>query len=340
MRKLTYIYILLTIAIVALLVLNVVCGAVSIPLEEIIAVVKGNGDVDPMTSSIILDSRLPQSITAALSGAALAASGIVLQTLFRNPLASPSILGISSGAGLGVAVVIMAMGGRVGSLAFSGSLTVVAGAFLGAMVVLLLLLLFTTFIEGTVMLLVVGLMMSYITTSVSSLLSFYSSSDNVMSYVVWGMGDFTGVTNESLGVFSLLIFIGLLLSILMIKPLNAMLIGDRYSTNLGVDIRITRFGVLTIAGILTAIVTAYCGPVGFIGMATPHLARMVVGTTDHRELLPTTILMGSVIALCCNLLSTSIMGGKIIPLNVITPLMGAPVIIYIITRKNRMSYFS
>lgn len=339
MRKIGYIYLLLVIAIVVLFILNITCGAVSIPLNEIIDIIRGY-DSDPMTQTIILESRLPQAATATLSGAALAASGLVLQTLFRNPLASPSILGISSGSGLGVAIVIMALGGRVGSLALSGSLAVVAGAFVGAMVVLLLLLLFTTFIEGSVMLLVVGLMMSYITSSVSSLLSFYSSSDNVMSYVVWGMGNFTGVTSDTLPIFSVLIVMAIAISILMIKPLNAMLIGDRYSSNLGVNIRATRFGVLTTAGILTAIVTAYCGPIGFIGMATPHLSRMTIGTTDHRRLLPVTILMGSVISLCCNLLSTSLLGGKIIPLNVITPLMGAPVIIYIITRKNRMSYFS
>ncbi len=339
MSRISITYWLLSLGVVLLLGLSVAWGAVDIPLEKVISILMGDNQ-DSILHSIIFDSRIPQSIAALLCGAALAVSGLILQTLFRNPLASPSILGISSGASLGSALVIMALGGRVGSLALGGSFAVVFGAFVGAMAVLVLLLMFTTLVRGTVMLLVVGLMIGYLASSVSSLLSYYSSSDSVVSYVVWGMGDFTGVTLDSLPFFSLFLIIGIVASIAMIKPLNALLIGDRYSSNLGLNIVLVRFVVLLTAGLLTAVVTAFCGPIAFIGMATPHIARMILKTTDHRRLLPVTLLMGSAIALVCNIISSSLLNGKIIPLNVITPLMGAPVVIYIIVGRNKMQYFS
>ena len=268
--------------------------------------------------------------------------GLMLQTAFNNPLAGPSILGINSGASLGVALVMLAGGGSIatGLFSLSGFLAVMLGAFIGSMAVMGLILFFSTLIKSNIMLLITGIMIGYITSSAISLLNFFATAEGVHSYMIWGMGNFGGVSLQQLPYFSALCLAGLLLSILLIKPLNALLLGTRYAENLGVNIRRTRNLLLIATGLLTAVTTAFCGPVAFIGLAVPHISRLMLGTSNHNSLLPVTMLTGAAVALLCNLICTLPGEGGIIPLNAVTPVLGAPVIIYVIVNQRRIQYFN
>jgi len=337
-----YLTILIT-GIIILLLANLFLGAVSIPFSEIINILSGNGATKKTWEHIILEVRLPQSITALLTGGALSVSGLLLQTAFRNPLADPGILGISAGASLGVAIVILLFGGVIGSAAsfdLSNSMAIVLGAFLGATIILAIIIGFASIVQNNIMLLIIGIMVGYLTSSIISLLNYWGTSENVFSYVIWGMGDFSGVSLKQLPFYSIVVIIGILISIILIKPLNALLLGERYARNLGVNIRMVRFLLLLCAGLLTAITTAYCGPISFIGLAVPHIARLLLGTSNHKSLLPVTILTGAFIALLCNLISVIPGSAGTIPLNAITPIFGAPVIIYVIINQKRIQYFN
>jgi iron complex transport system permease protein len=282
-----------------------------------------------------MESRLPQAITGMLCGAALALSGLMLQTAFRNPLAGPSIFGINSGAGLGVALVMLLLGGSLsaGSVSISGFVAILVAAFIGAMAVMAIIFFFSTIVRNNVMLLIIGIMTGYISNAAISLLNFFATDEGVKSYMVWGMGSFGGVSMQMMPVFASITIAGLIGALLLIKPLNALLLGDRYAENLGVDIIRTRNWLLIVTGLLTAITTAFCGPVAFIGLAVPHIARLLLTTDNHRVLLPATILCGAVVALVCNLVCYLPGESGVIPLNAVTPLMGAPVIIYVIIKK-------
>jgi iron complex transport system permease protein len=261
----------------------------------------------------------------------------MLQTAFNNPLAGPDVLGINAGAGLGAAIVLLLFGGIMptGNLLLGGSLTLVAAAFVGALLVTLLILSFAARLRNHAMLLIIGMMVGYVVSSVVSLLNFFSTAEGIQSYMMWGMGNFGGVSRQSLPLFATLTLVGLTIAISLVKPLNALLLGERYAKNLGVDIRRTRTLLLFSTGLLVAVTTAYCGPINFIGLAVPHIARLLLGTGNHRSLMPTTMLCGSLIALLCNLISTLPGDNGLLPLNAITPIIGAPVIIYVIIRFKR-----
>ena len=323
----------LSLIIVMLFALNIFVGSVSIPAADILRILTGE-DIKPSWQYIILESRLPQAMTATLAGGALAVSGLMLQTAFRNPLAGPSVFGINSGAGLGVALVMLLLGGSIsaGSVSVSGFVAVLLAAFVGAMTVMAVIFFFSTLVRNNVMLLIIGIMIGYISNSAISLLNFFATDEGVKSYMVWGMGSFGGVSLKMMPVFSIVTLVGLLGSILLIKPLNALMLGDRYAENLGINIQHTRNWLLIITGLLTAIVTAFCGPVAFIGLAVPHMVRLLLHTDNHRSLLPATILMGSIVALVCSLLCVMPGESGVIPLNAVTPLIGAPVIIYVIAK--------
>ncbi|SFO93764.1 iron ABC transporter permease [Prevotella sp. tf2-5] len=325
----------LTLVIVVLFILNLMMGSVSIPVEDTIRILMGEGSVKPSWQYIILESRMPQALTAILCGGALAASGLMLQTAFRNPLAGPSIFGINSGAGLGVALVMLFLGGSIsaGSVSLSGFVAVLTAAFAGAMAVMTLIFFFSTIVRNHVMLLIIGIMIGYISNSAISLLNFFATDEGVRSYMVWGMGSFGGVSMRMMPVFASITLLGLLGCLLLIKPLNALMLGDRYAENLGVNIIRTRNWLLIVTGILTAVTTAFCGPIAFIGLAVPHITRLLLTTDNHRSLLPATILMGAVIALLCNLITVLPGETGVIPLNAVTPLIGAPVIIYVIIKR-------
>ena len=326
---------LLLVAVIGLVALNIFEGSIHIPAGDVLDILLGRGEgLKPSWRYIVLESRLPQAVTALCSGAALAVSGLLLQTAFRNPLADPSIFGISSGAGLGVALVMLLLGGSLslGSLQFTGFIAVIVAAFVGAMAVTAVILFFSTIVRSNVMLLIIGIMTGYLTSSAITLLNFFATDEGVKSYMVWGMGSFGGVTLSHLPLFVGVSMLGILGALLLIKPLNALMLGDRYAENLGISIRRTRHILLIVTGILTAITTAFCGPIAFIGLAVPHIARMLFPTDDHRTLLPATLLCGSAIALLCNFICFLPGEGGIIPLGAVTPLMGAPVIIYVIVK--------
>lgn len=331
--------IVLTLLVVVLLPLNLIFGSIDIPIHEVVNALTGAEVSKHTWATIIVEARLPMTLTAALAGAALAVSGLLLQTTFDNPLAGPSILGVSTGSSLGVAVVMLAMGGVV-SEAFSSYMSILLGAIVGAAVVMLILLFFSTIVKSTTMLLIIGIMVGYLTSSAISLLNFFSTQEGVHSFVIWGLGNFSGVTLDRLPLFATLILASLALSFMLVKPLNALLLGARYAENLGVSIKATRNKLLLLSGILTAIVTAFCGPIGFLGLVVPHIARLSLRSSNHTVLLPATALAGAVIALLCNLISVLPASWGVIPINAITPVIGVPIIIYIIINRKKILYFN
>ena len=317
-------------AVIILFFCNLFYGAISIPAQAVVDIFFGREVEKSVWANIVLQYRLPQAVTALLAGSALAVGGLMLQTLFRNPLAGPSVLGITNGANLGVAIVMLYAGGMSG---LSYHLSVVFSAFAGALAVLLLILYFSAKVKSNVLVLIIGIMIGYLASSGISILNAYASSDNVRAYVLWGMGNFSSVHGAQLPFYAISILLGLFFSVLLIKPLNALLLGENYAANLGVGITGNRIYILLITGLLTAVVTAFCGPVTFLGLATPHLARMTLGTSNQKVLLPATILLGAAIALLCNILTVVPFGKGLLPLNAVTPLLGAPVIVYVILRK-------
>ncbi len=338
MKKGTLWCLVLAVLTVILFVLNLVKGSIDIPLVDVVRIIMGDAEgVKPSWQYIVMESRLPQALTAMLCGAALAVSGLMLQTAFRNPLAGPSIFGINSGAGLGVALVMLLLGGSlsVGSLQLSGFVAVLLAAFIGAMAVMALIFFFSTLVRNNIMLLIIGIMIGYISNSAISLLNFFATDEGVKSYMVWGMGSFSGVSLSHMPVFAGVTALGLFGSLLLMKSLNALTLGDRYAENLGVNILRVRNWLLFVTGVLTAITTAFCGPVAFIGLAVPHIARLLLTTDNHRWLMPATMLCGAVVALLCNVICVLPGESGVIPLNAVTPIIGAPVIIYVIIRERR-----
>jgi len=325
----------LSFCICLLLMLNLLVGSVAIPTQDVLTILCGQDVGKPSWQFIILQSRLPQALTALLCGAALSTSGLLLQTSFQNPLAGPSIFGINSGAALGVALVMLLLGGSVSTALFSvgGAWAVLLAAFVGAMAVTGIIFMFAQWVKSSVMLLIIGMMIGYLASSAIALLNFFATQEGVKSFTMWGMGNFGGVSLSQLPMFTGAVMIGLVGPVLLIKPLNALLLGETYARNLGVNVRSVRSWLLVITGWLTAVTTAYCGPVAFIGLAVPHLARLVIGTDNHLQLLPITMAMGALIALLCQLVCVLPGSQGILPLNAVTPLIGAPVIIYIIWKR-------
>lgn len=317
---------------------NLLVGSVSIPASDVLRILMGEEAGKASWRFIIWQSRLPQALTALLCGASLAVCGLMLQTALKNPLAGPSILGIDAGASLGVALVMLAFGGSITTTAFSvsGFVSIMLGAFVGAMAIMALILFLSTMIRSSVMLLITGIMVGYIASSAISLLNFFATEEGVQSYLIWGLGNFGGVSMQQMPLFATVVLIGLFLSVLLIKPLNALLLGERYAENLGVNTWRVRNYLLVITGLLTAITTAFCGPIAFIGLAVPHVARLILGTENHNSLLPVTILTGSAVALLCNLICVLPGENGIIPLNAVTPIIGAPVIIYVILNTKKL----
>lgn len=326
------------IASVAMFVALLFFGTVDLPAQDVWRVLSGSAWDDPAASLIVVELRLPMACCAFLSGMALAVAGLLLQTTFNNPLAGPSILGVSTGASLGVAVMMLLLGGgaAVGVAHYAGALV---GAAVGAALMLTLLLLFSKFVKGNAMLLIVGILLGYLASSAISILNFYATEEGVHSFVIWGLGSFSGVTLGDLCVFGPLIIVGVLASFLMVKPLNALLLGCDYAQSMGVDLTATRNRLLLLSGLLTAVVTAFCGPIGFLGLVIPHVARLTLATSNHNRLLPATALWGGFSGLLCACLSIFAGNGGVLPVNAITPLLSVPIIMYVIINRDRLSYF-
>lgn len=326
----------LIIIIVLLFLFNLFIGTITIPFEDLLDIIFGN-NTDSTNSVIVLNYRLPQAITALFAGAALSVSGLLMQTLFKNPLADPSMLGVSSGAGLGVSIIVLLTGiiGEKALVSFGlwADLSVSIAAFVGASMVLLLLLLFSFKLKNMTSLIIIGLMISYLAGSITDIMKYFSMKEDIHAFVIWGLGSFSAVGSGKIWFFTISISIGLILSILLIKKLNIIILGDTYAENLGLNIKKNNIAIILISGFLTAIVTAYCGPISFLGLAVPHLTRFIFRTSDHRILLPTTMLMGMSVSLLCNIVARIPGFEGNLPINAVTAFIGAPVVIWVILRK-------
>lgn len=335
MSRRTVAWTVLTAASVLLVLLCLFTGSVDIPYGETFNILTGGTSSNAAWNHILIELRVPATVTAALTGAALGVAGLLLQTTFNNPLAGPSILGVSTGASLGVAVIMLALPRFTGS-----PVVAIAGAAAGAMAVMALLLGFSSLVRSAMMLLIVGIMISYLTSSIIALLNFYATQEGVHSFVIWGLGDFNGVGLRWLGLYSGLCLLLIAASFFLVKPLNALLLGERYAADVGTDVVRTRNFIFLISGLLIALTTAFCGPIGFIGLAIPHIARIIFRTSNHRTLLPAIIVTGAATGLLTLYLST--VGGTrgTIPINALTPVIGVPVVIYIILNRRKLSYFN
>ena len=312
------------VAIVVLAIVNLLIGSVRIPMGDVCNILIGNGH-NEIWQNIIWKSRLPQALTAIVAGAGLAVSGLQMQTVFRNPLAGPSVLGISNGSALGVAFVVL-LSGKIGGVALSrlgylGDAAMSVAAIVGALAVMILIVWISQKVKGNVTLLIIGVMIGYLANAIIGVLKFLSPEEDVKAFVVWGLGSFSRVSGDEMVLFVVLMCVLLPLSCLLVKSMNLLLLGDRYASNLGLNISRARLLVILSSGVLVAIVTAYCGPIMFIGLAVPHLARAIFKTSDHKILMPATMLCGAALALVCNLIAEGAL-----PVNSVTALVGAPVI--------------
>ena len=319
--------------------LNLVLGSVSIPLRAVWNILWGTGNESVIWQNIIWKSRVPQALTALVAGAGLSVSGLQMQTVFRNPLAGPSVLGISSGASMGVAFVVLLSGSLGGvalsKLGFMGEIALTIAAIAGSLSIMALIVFVSQKVRGNVTLLIIGVMIGYIANAVIGVLKFFSVEEDIRAYVIWGLGSFARVSGDQMTLFICIMVVSLPLSFLLVKTLNLLLLGDAYARNLGLNIKRARLLVITCSGVLVAIVTAYCGPIIFLGLAVPHLCRGMFRTSDHRILMPASLLAGASLALVCNLIARMPGFEGALPVNSVTALVGAPVVMSVLFNKRR-----
>jgi iron complex transport system permease protein len=341
-----FIFTLLAIATLIFFGLDILLGSVRIPFYDIVKIATGQQSEQSAWVFIIEKIRIPKAITAVLVGCGLSVSGLQMQTLFRNPLAGPSELGITAGAGLGVASVMLAGGSSasmfaVRELGVSGSWLIVLMASLGSAVVLFFILLIAGRIRDHVILLIVGVMIGTITLSIVSIWQYLSRPDQLQEYIMWTFGSLGGVTQNHLYVLSATVAVGLLLAFVSSKSLNALLLGENYARSMGLSVGRTRFILMASTSVLTGSITAFCGPIGFVGIAIPHISRAIISTSDHRVLIPATCLIGATLVLLCDIVAQLPGTQTVLPINIVTSLLGAPVVIWvIISRNNLRSSFS
>lgn len=319
--------------------LNLVLGSVSIPLRAVWNILWGTGNESVIWQNIIWKSRVPQALTALVAGAGLSVSGLQRQTVFRNPLAGPSVLGISSGASMGVAFVVLLSGSLGGvalsKLGFMGEIALTIAAIAGSLSIMALIVFVSQKVRGNVTLLIIGVMIGYIANAVIGVLKFFSVEEDIRAYVIWGLGSFARVSGDQMTLFICIMVVLLPLSFLLVKTLNLLLLGDAYARNLGLNIKRARLLVITCSGVLVAIVTAYCGPIIFLGLAVPHLCRGMFRTSDHRILMPASLLAGASLALVCNLIARMPGFEGALPVNSVTALVGAPVVMSVLFNRRR-----
>ncbi|MCF0244921.1 MAG: iron ABC transporter permease [Bacteroidaceae bacterium] len=311
-------------------------GAVDIPLAAVFDILVGNTEgYEDSWIFIIMESRLPATVTAFVSGMSLAVSGLLLQTVFQNPLAGPSVFGVNSGASLAVSILMLTAGGSLSAFSstLGGQMAVVVAAVIGASAVMFIIIGISAIVRSNVMLLIIGMMIGYLASSAISILSYFASEDGLQAYTIWGLGTFSNTTNDQMPVFLAASLLPAAVALFCIKPLNAFLLGDNYATNLGYNVKAIRNIILIVSSLLSAVVTAFCGPISFLGLAVPHLARLTLKTDNHAVLLPSTMLIGGNVALLCFLITIFPGSSSVLPINAITPLIGAPIILKIILKK-------
>lgn len=339
LRSTIFLMVILIVSILIFLFLNILLGSVHIPATDILGICMGSPSESAIWNNIVLKSRIPQALTAIMAGAGLAVSGLLMQTVFRNPLAGPSVLGISSGASLGVAFVVL-LSGSIGGVALSklgviGEVTITLSAVIGSLLIMALIAFVAQKVRGNVSLLIMGVMIGYIANAVIGVLKFFSAEEDIRAYVIWGLGSFSRVSGGQTTVFIILMLVLLPISFLLIKTLNLLLLGDSYARNLGLDIKRARLSVISCSGVLVAVVTAYCGPIVFLGLAVPHLCRGIFHTSNHAVLLPASLLAGASLALLCNLIARMPGFEGALPVNSVTALVGAPVVMWVLFCKRR-----
>lgn len=339
MSRTTISFIALAAACLLLFILNLALGTIHIPFGDVCRIVAGVSEESEVWRTIVLKSRLPQTITAIVAGAGLSISGLQMQTLFRNPLAGPSELGISSGASLGVAFVLLFSGTIFGTplsaFGLFGEVAISISAIVGALAVMGLIIAFSHYVKGNVTLLILGVMIGYIATAIIGVLKFFSTDEDVKGYVIWGLGSFAKVSGGNILPFVVAMVVLIPASFLLIKSLNLMLLGDGYASGLGLNIRRARLWIILSACVITAVVTAYCGPILFLGLAVPHLCRLLFLTSDHRVLMPAVTLCGAALAMLCSVVARMPGVEGALPINSVTALIGAPIVISVLFGRNR-----
>ncbi|WP_439132224.1 FecCD family ABC transporter permease [Polaribacter sp.] len=340
MKNLNYTkhFILLSVLLVTLFFVNVSLGSVSMPIKDIFSILFGGIPAKESWQTIILNFRLPKAITAILVGSGLSICGLLMQTLFRNPLAGPFVLGISSGASLGVAILIL------GSSVFGGFLlnaslanwSLPLAASLGSFLVLSAVIVAANKVRNTMSILIIGLMFGSLTSAVISVLAYFSNANQIQQYLFWSFGSLGNLSWNEITVFSIIYFIGVLGTLSVIKPLNSFLLGENYAKSLGIDIKKNRNIILLITSILTGVITAFSGPIAFVGLAVPHIARLFFATSNHKILLPAVTILGAIVLLICDVIAQIPSSEFTLPINAITSLFGAPVVIWLLVRKKKI----
>ncbi|MCM5662860.1 FecCD family ABC transporter permease [Galbibacter mesophilus] len=333
-------YILLAILLIFFFLLNISLGSVKIPLRDILNILMGHSIEKESWQYIIVNYRLPKAFTAILVGGGLSLSGVLMQTLFRNPLAGPFVLGISSGASLGVALLIMGSSLFVGTFAsfLVSGFSIAMAATIGSFLVLLSIIVVAHRIKDTMALLIIGLMFGSITTAVVSVLSYFTSKESLQQYIFWSFGSLGNLSWTQLALLSGLFLLGVFITIAVLKPLNAFLLGENYARSMGIQLKKSRFLIILAASILAGGITAFAGPIAFIGLAVPHLTRQLFKSQNHHVLVPATILFGAILMLICDTISQLPTSEYSLPINAITSIVGAPVVIWLLVRKRKMVF--
>ncbi|NJB83879.1 FecCD family ABC transporter permease [Wenyingzhuangia aestuarii] len=324
----------LALLLITLVFINISTGSLSIPFKEIWNALFQSSKVDESYQYIITNYRLPKSITSILTGIGLGISGLLMQTYFRNPLAGPFVLGISSGASLGVALLIMG-GSFLGILPYMNGLSIPIASSLGAFLVLSVVMITARNIRNTMSILIIGLMFGSFTSAIISILSYFSSASELQQYIFWSFGSLSNLQWNEIYLLCSLIFISCLSLLTIIKPLDALLLGENYAKSLGISLKKTQNTVFIITSLLTGSITAFVGPIAFIGLAIPHITKLVFKTSNHKTLLPAVAIIGAIVMLICDTLSHISLGNKNLPINAITSLFGAPVVIWLLVSKSK-----
>lgn len=326
-----------TVLIIAFL-LDVALGSVSIPIDEVIATLVGSDKASTVVYNIVLNHRLPRALAGLVAGAGLGLSGLLMQTFFRNPLAGPYVLGISAGASLGIALVVLSSGMfLLSAIDLASGISLTVAAILGSLLVFAVIIVFAGYVRDQTSLLIIGLMFSSATSAVVSILQFFSRPDEIQHYLLWTFGDLGSVSNNDIIILAPMVLISSLVCFFLVKPLNIYLLGNDYAHNAGLDLKKSRFLILVVTAVLTGTVTAYCGPIAFVGLATPHIARMVFDTSDHKILVPYTAIFGGIIMIACDLISRMPGLSLSLPLNAVTSILGGPLVIWLILNRKNLS---
>jgi len=338
-KRHTLLFLILGVLLLLLVLFDILSGTVRIPVARIFTLLAGSETGNPVWSTILFDFRIPKTITAILAGSALSVSGLQMQTIFRNPLAGPDVLGVSSGASLGVALVVMGFGNAIVSdnMGFLGSWIQIISAWIGAGIVLFLIMIVSIRVRDIMTILILGILFGSAASALVSILQYFSPQSFLKAYVIWSMGSLSNLSSVQLRVLAASLALGFALTLISLKIMNVMLLGERYSKSMGVNVRGARILVFLSTSLLSGSVTAFCGPVAFIGIAVPHLARLIFRTANHFILVPASLLLGSMLMLLADILSQLPASGLILPVNSVTAILGIPVVVWVIIYNRRFA---